>query len=88
MNGGRDLFAPKLGLTLPLCGLNFIFFLLIQMDPQKTLGLFAFVPDAALARPWTFVTYQFLNTTPFGLFFGTLMLWFLGSALEAEWGTP
>jgi len=88
VNGGRDLFAPKLGLTLPLCGLNFIFFLLVQMDPQRTLGLFAFVPDAALARPWTFVTYQFLNTSPFGLFFGTLMLWFLGSALEAEWGTP
>ncbi len=88
VNGGRDLFAPKFGLTLPLCGLNFIFFLLIQMDPQRTLGLFAFLPDAALARPWTFVTYQFLNTGALGLFFGTLMLWFLGSALEAEWGTP
>jgi len=87
VNGGRDLFAPKLGLTLPLCGLNFIFFLLAQMDPRRTFGLFAFVPDEALARPWSFVTYQFLNASPFGLFFGTLMLWILGSALEGEWGT-
>jgi membrane associated rhomboid family serine protease len=84
---GRDLFAPKLGLTLPLCGLNFVFFLLIQMDPQRTFALFAFQPGGALVRPWTFLTYQFLNTGAFGLFFGTLMLWFLGGALEAEWGT-
>ncbi len=38
-------------------------------------------------RPWSFVTYQFLNSGPMDLFFGTLILYILGSALEAEWGT-
>ena len=33
------------------------------------------------------MTYQFLHGEPFGLFFGTLILYILGSALEAEWGT-
>ena len=88
MSDGRDLFAPRLGLTLPLCGLNFVFFFLIQMDPERTYRLFAFQPGAALAMPWTFVTYQFLNSGALGLFFGTMMLYILGMALEAEWGTP
>ena len=88
MNDGRDLFAPRLGLTLPLCGLNFVFFFLIQMNPERALGLFAFQPSTALDMPWTFVTYQFLNTGALGLFFGTMMLYILGMALESEWGTP
>ncbi len=88
MSDGRDLFAPRLGLTLPLCGLNFVFFFLIQMDPERTYRLFAFQPGTALAMPWTFVTYQFLNSGALGLFFGTMMLYILGMALEAEWGTP
>ncbi|HQR45273.1 MAG TPA: rhomboid family intramembrane serine protease [Thermoanaerobaculia bacterium] len=88
MSDGRDLFAPRLGLTLPLCGLNFVFFFLVQADPQRTYQLFAFQPGAALAMPWTFVTYQFLNSGALGLFFGTMMLYVLGMALETEWGTP
>lgn len=87
MNGGRDLFSPRFGLTMPLCGLNFIFFFLIQMNPQRAYQLFAFQPSTALAMPWTFVTYQFLNSGALGLFFGTLMLYILGMALETEWGT-
>jgi membrane associated rhomboid family serine protease len=87
VTNGRDLFAPKLGLTLPLCGFHFIFFFLLKMNPEQTVALFAFDPRAALARPWTFVTYQFLHGEPFGLFFGTLILYILGSALESEWGT-
>jgi membrane associated rhomboid family serine protease len=87
MRGRDDLFAPKLGLTLPLCGLHFVFFFLLKMDPEKTFTLFGFVPQAALERPWTFLTYQFLHGGPFELFFGTLVLYILGSALEAEWGT-
>ena len=87
MSDGRDLFSPRLGLTLPLCGLNFIFFLLIQMNPEQAFRIFAFQPDVALQMPWTFVTYQFLNTGALGLFFGTFMLYILGMGLEAEWGT-
>ena len=87
MTSGRDLFAPKLGLTLPLCGFHFIFFFLLKMNPEQTFGLFAFDPRTAFERPWSFVTYQFLHGEPFGLFFGTLVLYILGSALETEWGT-
>src|ERR1035441_6284126 len=86
MSDRNELFAPKLGLTLPLCSFHFIFFFLSKMNPEQTYGLFAFDPRAALERPWTFVTYQFLHGEPFGLFFGTLILYILGSALEAEWG--
>lgn len=87
MTSGRDLFAPKLGLTLPLCGLHFVFFLLFSMDPQKTASLFGFWPQQALSQPWGFVTFQFLHGGPMSLFFGAFALYILGSALEAEWGT-
>ena len=87
MTSGRDFFAPKLGLTLPLCGLHFIFFFLLQADAERTIALFAFQPGTALAVPWTFLTYQFLTGSAFGLFFGTMMLYIVGSALEGEWGT-
>jgi membrane associated rhomboid family serine protease len=87
VTGGRDLFAPKLGLTLPLCGLHFVFFFLSTADPRRTAGLFAMNPATALTQPWTFVTYQFLHSGPMSLFFGTMILYILGTALEAEWGT-
>ncbi|MCM3875078.1 MAG: rhomboid family intramembrane serine protease, partial [Thermoanaerobaculia bacterium] len=83
----NDLFAPKLGLTLPLCGLHFIFFFLVKMDPVRTFTLFGFDPGAAFERPWTFLTFQFLHEGLLGLFFGTVFLYILGSALEMEWGT-
>jgi membrane associated rhomboid family serine protease len=87
VTSGRDLFAPKLGLTLPLCGLHFVFFFLITADAERTVGLFGMFPSRALAQPWTFLTYQFLHGGPMSLFFGTMILYILGSALEAEWGT-
>lgn len=87
MRDGRDLFAPKMGLTLPLVSLHFIFFFLLVADPVKTRAIFAFIPRQALIAPWSFVTYQFLHAGPFSLFLGALSLWILGSALEAEWGT-
>ena len=87
MTSGRDLFAPKLGLTLPLCGLHFIFFLLYVTDPKKVAALFGFWPQQALTQPWGFVTFQFLHSGPMSLFFGAFALYILGSALEAEWET-
>jgi membrane associated rhomboid family serine protease len=87
MTSGRDLFAPKLGLTLPLCGFHFIFFFLYVTDPKKVAGLFGFWPQSALTQPWGFVTFQFLHSGPMSLFFGAFALYILGSALEAEWGT-
>ena len=87
MTSGRDLFAPKLGLTLPLCGFHFIFFFLAATDPRKTVGLFGFWPQHALEQPWGFLTFQFLHAGPMSLFFGAFALYILGIALEAEWGT-
>jgi membrane associated rhomboid family serine protease len=88
MTSGRDLFGPKLGLTLPLCGLHFVFFFLVTADPEKTYRIFAFLSGQPLRAPWSFVTYQFLHSSAFDLFFGALALYVLGMALEAEWGTP
>ena len=87
MTSGRDLFAPKLGLTLPLCGLHFVFFFLTTADPVRTVSLFGMFPTTALTQPWTFVTYQFLHAGALSLFFGAMILYILGTALEAEWGT-
>ncbi len=87
MTSGRDLFGPKLGLTLPLCGLHFVFFFLYVADPKKTAGLFGFWPSQALTQPWGFLSFQFLHSGPMSLFFGAFALYILGSALEAEWGT-
>ncbi len=87
MTSGRDLFAPKLGLTLPLCGFHFIFFFLFVTDPKKVASLFGFWPQQALTQPWGFLTFQFLHSGPMSLFFGAFALYILGSALEAEWGT-
>lgn len=84
---GRDVFGSRWGLTLPLCGLHFVFFFLTVADPQKAYAIFAFVPGRVLAAPWTLVTYQFLHSGPLSLFFGAFMLWILGNALEEEWGT-
>ena len=86
MTSGRDLFAPKLGLTLPLCGFHFVFFFLYVADPRKVAGLFGCWPQQALAQPWGFVTFQFLHSGPMSLFFGAFALYLPGSALEAEWG--
>lgn len=83
----RDLFGPKPGLTLPLCGLHFVFFFLSVADPSKTRAIFGFHSPIALSAPWSFFTYQFLHDGPLSLFFGALALWILGSALEAEMGT-
>lgn len=88
MTSGRDLFEPKLGLTMPLCGLHFVFYFLVQADPQRAFTLFAFDPASALTRPWTFLSYQFLHGDMLSLFFGTMVFYILGMALEAEWGTP
>jgi membrane associated rhomboid family serine protease len=87
MTSGRDLFAPKLGLTMPLCGLHFIFFFLAVADPKKTVALFGFWPSQALTQPWGLVSFQFLHSGPMSLFFGAFALFILGTALEAEWGT-
>lgn len=87
MTSGRSLFEPKLGVVIPLSALPFVFFFLITQDVQKAYTLFAFFPETALVHPWSFVTYQFLYSSPMPLFFGALGFYILGSGLEGAWGT-
>jgi membrane associated rhomboid family serine protease len=42
---------------------------------------------ATAARPWTIVTYEFLHATPWHIFFNMIGLYFLGPALENQWGS-
>jgi membrane associated rhomboid family serine protease len=47
----------------------------------------AFVPQLALQRPWTFVTYMFLHASGFGhIFFNMLTLFFFGPRVEDRLG--
>jgi membrane associated rhomboid family serine protease len=47
----------------------------------------AFVPQLALVRPWTFVTYMFLHAPGFGhIFFNMLTLFFFGPRVEDRLG--
>lgn len=80
-------FDTPLGLTLPLAGLHFVFFFLVQFDPERAVSLFALDPATALNHPWCFITYQFLHGGLLDLFFGTMVFYYLGISLEAEWGT-
>ena len=50
------------------------------------LDVFGFAPFAALARPWTFVTYMFLHANLLHLAFNLLMLFLFGSAVEDRMG--
>jgi len=47
---------------------------------------FAFAPSAALAHPWTFVSYAFVHAGFLHLAFNLLMLFFFGPAVEARMG--
>lgn len=47
----------------------------------------AFVPAAALYRPWTVLTYMFVHGTFFHLLFNMLGLFFFGPPLEERWGS-
>ena len=57
---------------------------------STTAGLeqsFAFIPQLALQRPWTFVTYMFLHAPGFGhIFFNMLSLFFFGPRVEDRIG--
>ena len=46
------------------------------------------VPGFVLERGaiWELVTYSFVASDPLGVIFGTLVVWSIGSSLEASWG--
>jgi membrane associated rhomboid family serine protease len=62
-----------------------VFFLQSTM-PGLTNG-FAFVPQAALVRPWTILTYMFLHGGVMHLLFNMLALFFFGPRVEDRIGS-
>ncbi len=49
--------------------------------------LLLLVPGAVLSGAiWQLLTYAFIATDPLGVIFGALVVWSIGSALEASWG--
>jgi membrane associated rhomboid family serine protease len=68
---------------------NLVVYLLqltVFVDP-RFLGVFGFDPLAALARPWTFVTYLFLHGGLLHLAFNLLALYLFGRAVEDRMGS-
>ena len=47
----------------------------------------SFIPQFALQRPWTFVTYMFLHAGTLHLLFNMIMLFFFGPRLEQRLGS-
>jgi membrane associated rhomboid family serine protease len=62
-----------------------VFFL--QNTAPAMVDALAFIPQLALQRPWTFVTYMFLHAPGFGhIFFNMLTLFFFGPRVEDRLG--
>ena len=55
---------------------------------EQTVGFtFRLVPGAVRSLAlWELVTWLFVETTPTGVIFGTLILWMTGASLESMWG--
>lgn len=67
---------------------NLVVFLLqltIFVNPWFT-AMFGFAPLAAMARPWTFLTYMFLHAAPLHLAFNLLALFVFGPEVEERMG--
>jgi len=77
-----------LGLTWGLMFLHAVGFVLIQTDRVQAYSVLALTPASiASGHWWSFFTYQFLTGSPVSLLFNIMSLYFLGLALEHEWGT-
>ena len=84
-SGGSDKFqnifiSPTLTI-IALCILSFIVGQMPGIGPSYQ-SAFEFNPDYILAKPWTLVTYIFLHSSFFHLFFNMFVLYFLGTTLE------
>lgn len=67
---------------------------LVQLIGDQFLGthlleVFALVPQYVFDRHyyWQFVTYMFMHADLFHILFNMLILWMIGSELEAQWGS-
>ena len=66
---------------------------LVQLVGDHFLGtnileMFSLVPSAIFDRHryWQFLTYMFMHADMFHILFNMLILWMIGSELEAQWG--
>ncbi|MDH3270063.1 MAG: rhomboid family intramembrane serine protease [Gemmatimonadota bacterium] len=64
---------------------NLVVFIVIQTSPGLYRDL-AFIPQVALFRPWTVVTYMFLHADFGHLFFNMIGVFFFGPRLEMKLG--
>lgn len=80
--------GPFLGWTWGLIFLHVATFVLAMSTGARAEELLGWAPgNLEAGKWWTPFTYQFLAGRPLTLFFNVLSLWFLGMALEHEWGT-
>lgn len=66
---------------------NAVVLLVLQTVAPALLGGLSFDPARALERPWTFVTYMFVHAGLLHLAFNSLVLFFLGTAVEQRMGS-
>jgi membrane associated rhomboid family serine protease len=65
---------------------NIAIFLLTLAFPV-VVGYMAFVPAEVLSRPWTIITYMFVHSGIWHIFFNMLALFFFGSPVEERFGS-
>ena len=86
--GGRaknSIFSSPSLTIIVLCILSFILEQIPIIGPQY-ISIFQFDPNSLILRPWTLVTYIFLHTGLWHLFFNMFVLFFFGPALEKRIG--
>jgi membrane associated rhomboid family serine protease len=59
----------------------------LQVTQPALVYAFEFIPQYALVRPWTFITYMFLHGGLMHLLFNMLALFFFGPRVEARIGS-
>jgi len=75
-------------LTEGLIFVHFAVFLLGYTNPEGLRALMM-VPGEVATRPWSLVTYQFINgASMFWFFISMLVLWIMAKPLESGWGSP
>lgn len=79
-------FTPWVGRLIIANAVVLLLLRTIFTSPALTQAL-AFSPDAALTRPWTFVSYMFVHAGLLHLLFNMLMLFVFGAPVEARMGS-
>jgi len=76
--------SPSMAIIF-LCVISFFLEMVPGIGPLY-INSFQFDPGSLTTRPWTLVTYIFLHTGLWHLFFNMLVLYFFGTALERRVG--